>query len=112
MHSIDVFSEIYARTVMQGRVIGATTIGRRKPLCLDEAGLSGVYIHVVQEGACRRHVDGRKPGAMLVPGEVVAVTTARSHRIELLEQSGGFLAENSANVCNSKRHQPPRGNTT
>lgn len=79
-HSIDVFSEIYARATVQASVVGATNINRHIPLRFGEAG---VYIHVVQQGACCLHVDGRKGGTVLLPDDVVAVATARSHRIEL-----------------------------
>lgn len=79
-HSIDVFSEIYARASVKASVVGATNINRNTPLRFDEAGM---YIHVLQQGVCCMHVDGRKHDTVLLPGEVVTVTTARPHRIEI-----------------------------
>ncbi|KVC25060.1 hypothetical protein WS58_23515 [Burkholderia pseudomultivorans] len=78
-HAIDVFSEIYARATVRASVVGATNINRQFPLRFEKAG---VYIHVVQQGAARLRVDGRKDHTVLLPDDVVTVRATGPHRVE------------------------------
>ncbi|GAB2458671.1 AraC family transcriptional regulator [Comamonas humi] len=83
--AIDVFSEIYARAQVRGRVSQARSVGRLQPLHFDEGG---ACIHIVQRGACRLLLGGRQDGLRLLAGDVVTVMQARPHRLEWLEQGG------------------------
>ncbi|MCA8493963.1 AraC family transcriptional regulator [Burkholderia arboris] len=79
MHSPDVFSEIYARARVRGRVSVLTCPGVAAPSVFEG---SDVFIHAVQQGTCRLVVNGSGEVVVLASGDVVALMKGQPHRID------------------------------